>query len=154
MKNHHIFLFWVGLLIFPNLLFAQKLTFNYDASGNQNERKWVCINCIPGSSNVNEKQANNLQNLEDGQGLITKKSLKVYPNPISEVLTVSWELPEKNYVQDMQVFSVGGNRVYNSTVSPNQREAQISFNKLPPGTYILLIKYGDNSTESVKLIKI
>lgn len=155
MKKGIYLLLWANLVLFPSLIFGQKLSFSYDVSGNQSERRWVCINCRPaqGLSTVN-KMSTGLAPGQNGEEEISKKVLKVYPNPVSESVTVSWALPNKTSVMTMDVFAMGGNRVFSSKYRPEENSTQIILNKVPPGTYLLVIRYSDNSSESIKLIKI
>lgn len=155
MEKVYLSLLMVVLCYLPNKAFSQKLNFSYDASGNQSERRWVCINCRPaqGLSAVT-KMSTGLPPGETGEGEITEKVLKVFPNPVSESVNVSWVLPKKAYVKTMDVFAMGGNRVFSGKYKPEENSTQITLNKLPPGTYLLVIKYSDNNSESIKLIKI
>lgn len=134
---------------------AQKLTFNYDASGNQTERRWVCINCLTSASLAEakkmfgDKESNVLQ--EDPNA---PRGIKVAPNPVSETLNVAWTSPGKLSLQRIDVYSADGNRVFSAKYEPGQKGTQISFQRLPPGVYLLIGLYSDSKTESVKLIKI
>lgn len=148
-------LFTLLLAVFANSLFAQKITFSYDASGNQTERKWVCINCkTAGDLATAAKMLSAAKEGQKEDGAATIRSIKVYPNPLSESLNVTWQTTEKIFLKSIDVFTVGGNKVFSARYEPGQQETQISFLKLPPGVYILIGRYSDSKTESVKLIKI
>ncbi|SDD65950.1 T9SS type A sorting domain-containing protein [Pedobacter soli] len=155
MPKVYLLLLAIVFCYVPVQVRAQKLNFSYDASGNQSERRWVCINCRPAAGLLAEKKLSTgispAQNEGDG---ITEKTLKVYPNPVSESVNVSWTLPNRAYVKSMEVIGMGGNRVFTGKYSPEDKNTQIVLNKIPPGTYLLVIKYSDSTSESVKLIKI
>lgn len=145
----------LAMSTFFSQAFAQKLVFSYDASGNQTERRWVCINCRPAQGLSLNKDSGKISTIDGTETAeVTSKSLKIFPNPISENVNISWQLPKNNYVKTMDIFSMGGNRVFSGKYGADQRNTQIGLNQLPPGTYLLVIKYSDATTESVKLIKI
>ncbi|SHG45348.1 T9SS type A sorting domain-containing protein [Pedobacter caeni] len=155
MNKLYFILATLFMVSFANSSFAQKLTFSYDASGNQTERKWVCANCK--TANDLATAAKMLSTAKEDQkddGFATARSIKVYPNPLSESLNVTWQTTEKIFLKSIEVFNVAGNKVFSARYEPGHRETQISFLKLPPGVYILVGYYSDSKTESVKLIKI
>lgn len=132
-------------------IFAQKLSFSYDASGNQSERRWVCINCRPAqdlSINSPGKLTAMGQNMEAMQ-----KSLKVFPNPATEQVNLVWQLPGEVYVQEIVIYDISGKKIYSGKHSPDKKDAQIALHGYPSGTYLLVVLYSDGSSESVKLIK-
>ncbi|MBB6237540.1 hypothetical protein HDC90_002162 [Pedobacter sp. AK013] len=86
-------------------------------------------------------------------GLITERGIKAYPNPLKETLNVSWGSPDKIFLKSLDVYSVGGNRVFSMSYKPDERQATITFQQLPPGTYLLVGRYSDSKTETIKLIK-
>ncbi len=142
------------VLAISQSLHAQKLSFSYDASGNQTERRWVCINCPSAKQMVSDKKTlAKLNNEEIGNGLTTERGLKAYPNPLKEVLNLSWGVPEKIFLKTIDIYSVGGNSVFKKSYGPSDRQTSIPFQDLPPGTYLLLGRYSDDKTETVKLIK-
>jgi len=128
---------------------AQKLAFSYDASGNQTERRWLCINCPSARQMAMDKKM--LNGAEDE--LVTARGIKAHPNPLKETLNVSWGAPDKIYLKSIQVYSVGGGAVFRKNYSPDERQSTIAFQQLPPGTYILVGQYSDSKTETIKLIK-
>ena len=141
------------MLLFTTSVSAQKLAFSYDASGNQTERRWTCLNCRTAQDLAAAKKMS-IESGLDQQSLVTERVLKTYPNPLSESLNVSWQTPEKLFLKSIEIFGMTGNRVFNASFSAQDRETQISFNKFPPGTYLLIAKYSDSKTETIKLIKI
>ncbi len=139
--------------------FAQKLTFSYDASGNQTERRWICINC-PNTASLataakmaGQSGKINSANGEETPILIAKK-LETAPNPLTELLKVRWDTPDKIYLRKIEIYNMGGQRVFSGEYQPAQQETQISFREFPPGTYIFIGYYSDSSKETLKVIKI
>lgn len=145
-----LILLMISLL--SNKTFGQKLSFSYDASGNQIERRWVCINCRPAQELIidsTSKLTVTGQNIQPIQ-----KSLKVFPNPATEQVNVAWQLPAKVYVKEIVIYDISGKKIYSGTHSPDQKDAQIALQSLPSGSYLLVVLYSNGTNESVKLIKI
>jgi hypothetical protein len=148
----------LGLLAFcANKMYAQQLSFSYDAAGNQIERKWVCINCVPAQASVGGK------NTELNRGLLKKqevelsgqagRSVKAYPNPVREILHVNWQITEKDIaVKRLQVFNITGVKLYDQNVIGTD-QFEIAFNQYPAGTYLFMVTYSDNKKETLKIIK-
>lgn len=148
-------IFIVFTFAFIKISVAQKLAFSYDASGNQTERRWICINCPSARQMATEKKTLIGQNPElNSDGIETKNGIKAYPNPLKETLNVSWGLPEKIYLRSLEVFSMGGSSVSRKSYNQDERHATISFQHLPPGTYLLIARYSDSRTETIKLVKL
>ena len=146
-----------SFLVLPCISFAQKLTFSYDAAGNQTERRWVCINCPPAGQMSADSLAAKVLDLKMEQivpELSTERGIKVAPNPLKETLNVVWGAPEKVYLASIDVYNINGNKVFSGKYGPGSQQTQISFQHLPPGTYIMVGHYSDSKTETVKLIKI
>jgi len=141
----------IGVL--SSSLKAQKLAFSYDVSGNQTERRWLCVNCPSTKSMMidNSQKSVNPSDLDIENG---KRAIKAYPNPVMETLNVSWYVSEKLYLKHISVYNIMGNRVHSSRLEPGQNQTQISLQRLPPGTYLLIGEYSDAKTESIKLIKL
>jgi len=153
MKKYAL-IFFVFTFVFLKNSVAQKLAFSYDASGNQTERRWVCINCPSARQMAMEKKmVNGSDAVFKDEGLTTERGIKAYPNPLKETLNVFWGVPDKISLKNVTVYSVGGNKVFSSNYSPEDRQTTISFQHLPPGTYLLLAQYSDAKTETIKLIK-
>jgi len=131
--------------------YAQKLTFSYDAAGNQTERKWVCVNC-PAASGLTDLTTKLSSTRDEESNLV--RSIRVSPNPLTEDLNVIWQTPKDVFVKRIEVFDIRGTRVFTSIYKPDQRETQISFGRLSPGVYLLIGYYSDSKSDSIKLIKI
>ncbi len=75
-----------------------------------------------------------------------KNAVKIYPNPVVEMLNI--ESPNK--VKSVSVFDATGKVV--STYSLNASKSQINLSQLAPGVYVVNIEM-DNETKSIKVIK-
>lgn len=153
-RFYFILMTWLASC-FAGPLYAQKLTFSYDASGNQIERRWVCVNCLTDDNRALAQKIASQNKIEQKiEDFNAGRIIKVYPNPVSEILSVNWQTPEKIFLKSIEVFAMAGNRVFRATYPPGRLEAEIPFNRLPPGTYILIGFYSDSKTQSIKVIKI
>lgn len=155
MNKRLLILFTLFLSVIASPIFAQKLTFSYDAAGNQTERRWVCVNCLT-SKDQTLAQKKNTENKDEikKEEFNIGRNIKVHPNPVSEILNVNWQTPEKIFLKSIEVFGMEGNRVFRASYSPGQDQTEITFHRLPPGTYILVGYYSDSKTQSIKIIKI
>ena len=146
---------------FKSGLFAQELSFEYDAAGNQATRRWICVNCpvirsivqateiaatTPAKEVVTEKKTDNTDALP-------KRKLIAYPNPLTEILNVKWSADDKSYVKSIDVFSITGVRTYHQNYRQGQTETSISFFNLAPGGYVMRVVYSDDKQEAIRLIK-
>ncbi len=74
-------------------------------------------------------------------------SLKAFPNPFHDVLTISWDLTE-NGPLDLQLIDLAGRRtlIYcNNTETAGQHQLILNKDNLAAGLYILEIKTGEQS---------
>ena len=74
---------------------AQQLSFSYDAAGNQVVRQWICVNCPSGQTAAvpSDKLTALDKSLLGPQTDVTSsatRSLKAFPNPVTETLKVEW----------------------------------------------------------------
>ena len=84
-----------------------------------------------------------LSDLPEADVQETVTSLKLYPNPVSDQLTVDYFTPQAGQVS-IQAFSMTGQLVYNKVlnVQPGQYYEQLAVNDWPAGTYILQMIVG------------
>ena len=77
---------------------------------------------------------------------VRKDAVKVYPNPVIDVLNID----AADKVKSVQVFDLTGKVVSSHTL--NAVKNQINLNKLTPGVYVVTI-VTEKGTQSVKIIK-
>ena len=75
---------------------AQKIRFEYDAAGNQIQRKW-CPSCLSRNAQETYKEVSNLEET-DMQKFFPEDVISYYPNPVKEELFLKWKLVEDNIV--------------------------------------------------------
>lgn len=148
------------LFCFKSSLFAQELSFEYDAAGNQTTRRWICVNCpvIRSVAQPTEIAATTpakeaVTKKTDTTNALPKRKLIAYPNPLTEILNVKWSADDKSYVKSIDVFSMTGVRTYHQNCGQGQSETSISFFNLAPGGYVMRVVYSDDKQEAVRLIK-
>lgn len=157
MRNLYILIMLLTITM-VNKSSAQKLTFGYDAAGNQIVRQWVCVNCPPGVAA--------LPSIKEGAPMLEKEKdmikesqsakfriLSASPNPVEEALKVSWENSDSTFVKKIEVFSMNGTKVLEQSFSLRENEYYFSFRDLPPGLYLMLAIYNDQKKQTVKIIK-
>ena len=81
-----------------------------------------------------------------GAGEFTSANFKYYPNPVTNVLNVSYV---KN-ITGVEVFNLVGQKVINKTV--NQNDAQVDMSALSTGTYMVKVSSAEGS-KTIKVIK-
>jgi len=72
--------------------------------------------------------------------------LKYYPNPVNDILKVSYS----ENISELKLYNLVGQQILSKKVNAN--ETQIDMSNLPAGTYMLEVSSGSNS-KIVKLIK-
>ncbi len=132
---------------------AQKVTFSYDAAGNQQSRTYICINCTPATASKPDVTEIVLTSTKKEDAKTFKRKIIASPNPLIETLNLDWETEEGISVKNVKVFTVQGNRVHEVNPSVNDRSTSMKFQHLPVGTYILDITFSDKRKETIKVIK-
>ena len=145
-------------LLFASLLFCvamnaqnpDKLTFSYDAAGNQLNRI-LCVNCqSKPSKEIKEIEA---VTKEDLLQFSPEDVISYYPNPVKEELYLTWQLTEDNYVNAIQVYSVSGQLLKQYQLSSQANNQNIPFQAFPAGVYAVLLNYSNGEQKSIKIIK-
>ncbi|QIH36757.1 hypothetical protein [Sphingobacterium sp. DR205] len=120
--------------------FSQKLTFTFDASGNQIKRVWVCINCptlnVSNSESIASGDKLQADIIEIGSGYSLhlnrkKKIIQIHSEDLSHSIIPVLSL--ENFSDKRKV-----------TINSFKKEDYVEFStdKLSPGTYLLRISVG------------
>lgn len=137
---------------FSILLSAQqKITFSYDAAGNQTNRE-LCLNCASKKVEQCPKEIEALVE-DDLLKFSPQDVVSYYPNPVKEELYLQWQLTPDNYVSSIHVYNVTGQvlRTYQGNESINR--LNIPFQSYPSGIYLVLLSYKDGGEKTIKIIK-
>ena len=127
-----------------------KLTFTYDAAGNQITRT-LCINCV--SESIKEVKEIEAITQEDLLQFSEKDFISYYPNPVKEELYLQWQLTKENYVTAINLYTISGQvlRTYQQSLQDNN--LSIPFQSYPSGIYLVMMSYKDGGEKSIKIIK-
>ena len=126
---------------------AQKIRFEYDAAGNQIQRKW-CPNCLSRNSQETYKEVSNLEEA-DMQKFFPEDLISYYPNPVKEELYLKWELVNENKVSSIDVFTLNGQVLKTIKENLSQNSLIISFQEYPGGIYFLSLNYTNGDQKSI-----
>ena len=139
------------LLFTTSINFAQtKISFDYDAAGNQTIRQ-ICISCKKTISN--EVIEIGKLTAEDLQKFSPEDVISYYPNPVKEQLYLKWELINENKLSTIQIYSLTGQLLKTINKLEATTNVVIDFNSFPNGIYNLLLNYTNGENKSIKIIK-
>jgi len=140
------------LFLFFNLLgYAQqnKITFTYDAAGNQTSRIY-CLNC----SGKQAKEIKEIEALvdEDLQKFFPEDIISYYPNPVKEELYLKWEMKD-DYVLSVVVYNINGQILKSHAAGESINTLNIPFAEYASGVYIIALNYKKGDQKTIKIIK-
>jgi hypothetical protein len=78
--------------------------------------------------------------------------LKAYPNPASNTLKVTYNLPQNVKFGVLQVFDNSGRPVNQFVVDHFSDQLDLDVSKMARGIYHYFIEYGDKKSPSKKLV--
>ena len=140
---------------------AQELQFQYDAAGNQIERKFACMNCtaFPVALAAAPLPMDSLNSFNTVKQNATKADRKItaYPNPFTQVLNLKWDNSDTYYVNRIEAYSSKGLTVFQKNYQSWEILSQyetIPFDKQVPGFYFIKAIYSDGKQQIIKVIKI
>ncbi|TDE52697.1 T9SS type A sorting domain-containing protein [Flavobacterium sp. GT3P67] len=129
-----------------------KITFDYDAAGNQIKRD-LCLNCTNANyKTTNSKEVTALKE-EDLQKFFPEDVISYYPNPVKEELYLKWELIEGNLVTSIQVYGLSGQLLKSYSGLEKNNAQNIPFQTYPSGTYLIVLSYTYGEQKNIKIIK-
>lgn len=126
-----------------------KVSFDYDAAGNQILRRW-CPSCH--SKNENIKDISDIQP-SDLQKFSPNDVISYYPNPVKEQLYLKWELIDDIKVSSIKVFSLTGQLIKSYNHLEGKDSYVIQFNSLPQNIYSLVLVYTNGDEKVIKIVK-
>lgn len=131
----------------------QKLTFNYDAAGNQILRELCLSGCSQSAKPATEVKEIEALTEDDLLKFSPEDAISYYPNPVKEELYIKWELRENNYITSIQIFSFTGQLLRNYSPNLKNTSQNIAFQEYPSGVYAVLLYYKNGDQKSIKIIK-
>lgn len=149
MRN--LFLIILGFSLFANAQ-SDKMTFSYDAAGNQIKRE-LCLQCTTGKlSKTPPKELVALQE-EDLQKFFPEDVISYYPNPVKEELYIKWELTAQKKVTTIYLFNSSGKQLQSYNGLDQMSNYTIPFLIYPQGVYLISLLYNDGDQKTIKIVK-
>jgi hypothetical protein len=102
--------------------------------------------CYSGSWGVTVDFTVNVIEEDLSTGGFDAESFKYYPNPVTDILTVSYS----NAISDVVIYNLLGQQVV--SVKPNATQTQVDLSGLTAGTYLVKVT-SDEVTKTVKVVK-
>lgn len=151
MMKHYLLLLLVTCSL---VIHAQqkKITFTYDAAGNQTIRE-LCLTCTAKKSNVTPPKETAAITEDDLEKFAPNDVISYYPNPVREELYLKWELTDENYVKALQVYSFNGQVLKSYSQSNSDNSQTIPFQFYPAGIYLVVLEYSSGDQKTIKIIK-
>lgn len=88
------------------------------------------------------------ENSNSTKDMVIGKDILIYPNPSSDIVTIT----SVNKIKNISVTSMEGKMVLNQNVD-NENEFTVNVNSFQCGIYIMMIEYQDGNTDIERLIK-
>lgn len=127
---------------------AQKITFEYDAAGNQIKREY-CSGCTSRMSDIKEYKDITTTDL---QKFFPEDVISYYPNPVKDELYLEWELVNDNRVLSIDIYNINGQLLKN--INPlSDNKTIISFQDFTSGTYLVNLNYATDNQKTITIIK-
>ncbi len=129
--------------------FGQKITFAYDAAGNQTGII-ICTSCA--SKNASDSSYKNDETVTE-EDMVKDEEIFYYPNPVREELYIKWKNTNEKEITEIKLYSMQGqelNRIYDLKAV---ELAKIGFINYPTGYYIIVLEYSNGEKKDLKIIK-
>jgi len=139
--------------VIPLFCIAQSsltVEYEYDASGNRTSRKVIELPAAPSAPNMAVAQELPDAEPEYFVEKIARVTMKIYPNPATEKITLEISNWEDLQAGMFKLFSLNGQLLQEQPV--HSTTTTISLAGLSKGTYILKVRINDK-TEDWKVIK-
>lgn len=146
-------LFFIALQFCLFASAQQKITFNYDAAGNQVLRELCLSGCSQSAKQVTEVKEIEALTEEDLLRFSPEDVISYYPNPVKEELYLQWQLTHGNYVMSVQIYNMAGQILQTYGGNERMNSLNIPFQNYPGGVYLVLLSYKDGGEKSIKIIK-
>jgi Secretion system C-terminal sorting domain len=126
-----------------------KITFDYDAAGNQTKRE-LCINCATTAKVITDPKQLTKADLIPSD---VSEFISYYPNPVQQELYLSWQLANNNAVTTIQTFDLNGRLIQSYQGLESANVQTVSFANYPTGVYAVVLAYKNGETKSIKIVK-
>lgn len=149
--KHYLTMLLLGLSML-SMAQSKKITFTYDAAGNQIIRE-LCLTCTAKKSNEIPPKEIAAVTEDDLEKFFPEDVLSYYPNPVREELYLKWELNNDVFVKSLQVYNFNGQVLKKYSPSERDNTQTIPFQDYPSGTYLVVLEYSNGDQKTIKIIK-
>ena len=134
-----------------------KISFGHDSAGNQTLRDRVCTNCgspakVADPAMVAAIIADQKGPSEDDLGEPGGSKIVAYPNPVTDILTLTWRDNHKR-VARVTLFSGIGRQLYQKDINAGQGSMALDLSGHSSGRYVVSVLYSDRSRQALHIIK-
>lgn len=126
---------------------AQQVRFSYDDSGNRIRQEVIILKADDLPASVSQETDTTRLQVRIADDVL---NIKLYPNPVSETLTLECPGGSASYQINAKIFSANGFSVYQNTF--HDIPCQIDLSGVVPGIYFLQLSI-NHSEFSYKIIK-
>ncbi|MCL9806450.1 T9SS type A sorting domain-containing protein [Flavobacterium amniphilum] len=132
-----------------NCYSQRRITFNYDAAGNQEKR----LVCLCAAKTANDSIYKDLEELTENDLVKEDEQVSYYPNPVLEELYVKWSNTENSRLVAIDLYTLNGQLLKHYTNLKNQETAKVAFYNLPDGYYNVVLLYSNDERKTLKIVK-
>ncbi len=129
-----------------------KLTFTYDASGNQIERKFTSSSKALNRNNEEEQVSESLSDKDIATAQFSN-SIKIYPNPTQGNLKLEWNHNFTNSIKEITVTDSGAQKSFQVTLQKEQHYVLVDLTSHASGIYLIHFVLDDTQIIVKKILK-
>jgi hypothetical protein len=153
-KYYLIFFLFIGILGSTQAQDINRIQFQYDAAGNQVQRK-ICTNCFARIAKDTITTIKTPETLTEDDLIKDElyEQISYYPNPVREELYVKWVNENANFVSSIEVYNMTGQLVKKYNSLKETEMATVVFQDCPQGFYNLILIYSNDDRKTLKIVK-
>ncbi len=118
---------------------AQQISYTYDSAGNRVSRTIVLATPVRSTRSGDNSQDSVFYREVNGP-----TEIKIYPNPVKSVLTVTIRGYEQSMAGEISLFNLGGQQLLNLPI--HEEITQIDMHNFSKGNYVMNITLNGKST--------
>ncbi len=138
------------LSVNSNAQIADRIRFEYDASGNQVLRT-LCLGCSLSRNSEKYKEVDDLDK-EDLLKFVPEDNISYYPNPVKENLFLKWEIEDGSKLSNIEIYTSDG-KLIKQIFDVSESSIVLSFEGYSTGNYFVLMYFTNNKNKSITIIK-
>jgi len=135
-----------------------KITFSYDAAGNQTSRIY-CSDGFSCEGNAHKAVVDKAPISEEIRAEIQKtdqavaEKIQVYPNPTKDLVTLGWEASVSNRIANIIISNSAGLGIQKIPFDSKEQHLTIDLGNFADGLYIVRFYLNDGKVVTEKIIK-